>query len=93
LQKNRGWRRLCNKSEWRLQHTKNPRINIVLEKPLYNAIKKIAKKEGISISLKARDFIREALETHEDMVLNEIAGKREKTLSKQKALSHEYVWS
>lgn len=73
--------------------TKNPRINIVLEKPLYNAIKKIAKKEGISISLKARDFIREALETHEDMVLNEIAGKREKTLSKQKSLSHEDVWS
>jgi len=73
--------------------TKNPRINIVLEKPLYNAIKKIAKKEGISISLKARDFIREALETHEDMVLNEIAGKREKTLSKLKALSHEDVWS
>jgi len=73
--------------------TKNPRINIVLEKPLYNAIKKIAKKEGISISLKARDFIREALETHEDMILNEIASKREKTLSKQKALSHEDVWS
>lgn len=73
--------------------TKNPRINIVLEKPLYNAIKKIAKKEGISISLKARDFIREALETHEDVVLDEIAGKREKTLSKQKALSHEDVWS
>jgi len=73
--------------------TKNPRINIVLEKPLYNAIKKIAKKEGISISLKARDFIREALETHEDMVLNEIAGKREKTLSKKRAFSHEDVWS
>ena len=73
--------------------TKNPRINIVLEKPLYNAIKKIAKKEGISVSLKARDFIREALETHEDVVLDEIAGKREKTFSKEKALTHEDVWS
>jgi len=72
--------------------TKNPRINIVLEKPLYNAIKKIAKKEGISISLKARDFIREALETHEDVVLDEIAGKREKAFSREKALSHEDVW-
>jgi hypothetical protein len=72
--------------------TKNPRINIVLEKPLYNAIKKIAKKEGISISLKARDFIREALETHEDVVLDEIASKREKTFSKKTALTHEDLW-
>ncbi|HSG32601.1 MAG TPA: antitoxin, RHH family protein [Thermodesulfobacteriota bacterium] len=73
--------------------TKNPRINIVLEKPLYNAIKKIAKKEGISISLKARDFIREALETHEDALLDEIASEREKGFSKEKALSHEDIWS
>ncbi|NIS10038.1 MAG: antitoxin, RHH family protein [Candidatus Dadabacteria bacterium] len=73
--------------------TKNPRINIVLEKPLYNAIKKIAKKEGISVSLKARDFIREALETHEDALLDEIASDREKSFSKEKAQTHEDIWS
>jgi hypothetical protein len=71
---------------------KNPRINVVLEKPLYEAIKKIAKKEGISISLKARDLLREALEIHEDMILGEIASEREKTFRREKALTHEEIW-
>jgi len=35
--------------------TKNPRINVVLEKPLYNSIERLAKKEGVSLSLKVRD--------------------------------------
>ena len=71
---------------------KNPRINVVLEKPLYEAIKRIAKKEGISISLKARDLLREALEIHEDMILGEIASEREKTFRRDKALSHDEIW-
>ena len=71
---------------------KNPRINVVLEKPLYEAIKRIAKKEGISISLKARDLLREALEIHEDMILGEIASEREKTFRRDKSLSHDEIW-
>ncbi|HZX14040.1 MAG TPA: antitoxin, RHH family protein, partial [Thermodesulfobacteriota bacterium] len=58
---------------------RNPRINVVLEKPLYESIRRIAKKEGISISLKARDLLREALEIYEDRLLESITSEREKT--------------
>ena len=71
---------------------KNPRINVVLEKPLYEAIRKIAKKEGISMSLKARDLLREALEFHEDRILESIASQREKTFNRKSALTHEEIW-
>jgi hypothetical protein len=71
---------------------KNPRINIVLEKPVYEAIRKIAKKEGVSVSLKARDLLREALETHEDFILESIASEREKTFDRKKALTHDETW-
>jgi len=71
---------------------KNPRINIVLEKTVYEAIKRIAKKEGISVSLKARDLLRQALEVHEDTILEDFASEREKTFKKETALSHERIW-
>ena len=72
--------------------TRNPRINVVLEKPLYESIRRIAKKEGISISLKARDLLREALEIYEDRILESIASEREKTFNRKKALSHDDIW-
>jgi predicted DNA-binding ribbon-helix-helix protein len=34
--------------------TKNPRVNVVLEKPLYRTIEHIAKRDGVSMSLKVR---------------------------------------
>ncbi len=71
---------------------KNPRINVVLEKPLYEALRKIAKKEGLSVSLKARDLLREALETYEDRILEDIASEREKTFDRKKALTHDEIW-
>ena len=46
--------------------TKNPRVNVVLEKPLYKAIARLAKQDGVSMSLKVRDLVREALELEED---------------------------
>ena len=61
---------------------KNPRINVVLEKPLYNTIKRLAAREGVSLSLKVRDLVREALEAEEDIALAAFAGKREKTFAK-----------
>jgi predicted DNA-binding ribbon-helix-helix protein len=73
--------------------TKNPRINVVLEKPTYEAIKKIARNEGVSISLIARDLLRDALEVHEDILMGQVATEREKGLKRRKALSHEEVWS
>jgi len=72
--------------------TKNPRLNIVLEPSLYNVIRKLAEREGISLSLAARDLIKEALELHEDIYWQEIAEKREKDFSYEKALSHKDIW-
>lgn len=71
---------------------KNPRINVVLEKPLYNSVQHLAEKEGVSLSLKARDLIKEALELEEDIALSIFAERREKTFNKAKALKHNEVW-
>lgn len=71
---------------------KNPRLNIVVEKPIYEAIKGIAKKEGTSISLKARDLLREALEIYEDRILEGIASEREKKFNRKEALTHSEMW-
>lgn len=51
--------------------TKNPRLQILLEKPLYAAVAALAGEEGVSMSTKARDLIREALEHLEDVALGE----------------------
>jgi hypothetical protein len=72
--------------------TKNPRINVVLEKPLYESIARLAKKDKVSMSLKVRDLVKEALELEEDSKLSSFAEGREKTFSKRKALKHDEVW-
>jgi predicted DNA-binding ribbon-helix-helix protein len=72
--------------------TKNPRIDVVLEEPLYTAIQQLAKRDKVSLSLKVRDLVKEALEIEEDVALSAFAGKREKTLSKATALKHDEVW-
>ena len=72
--------------------TKNPRINVVLEKPLYNSIERLAKREGISLSLKVRDLVKEALEMEEDIALSRFASEREKTFRKTKAVNHDEAW-
>ena len=73
--------------------TKNPRINVVLDKPLYKNVQFLAKKEGVSLSTKLRDLIREALEIQEDLQLTKIAEKREKSFKESLALTHEQVWA
>ena len=72
---------------------KNPRISVILEKPLFNQIAQIAKRDGVSLSLKARDLLKEALEMQEDIVLTKFAEDREKTFHRSKAISHEDVWT
>lgn len=58
--------------------TKHPRLNVVLEEPLYRAITLLAKEEGVSLSLKARDLIRDAIEHLEDVGLAMIVEERAK---------------
>ncbi|MFI5361685.1 MAG: antitoxin, RHH family protein [Elusimicrobiota bacterium] len=67
--------------------TKNPRLQVVLEKPLYEALASLAKGDHVSMSTKARDLIKEAIEHLEDLGLASIvadrAAKPEKLLSRK----------
>ena len=72
--------------------TKNPRINVVLEKPLYNNVERLAERDGVSLSLKVRDLVKEALEIEEDIALARFAETREKTFHRGKSLKHHEVW-
>ena len=73
--------------------TKNPRINVVLDDPLYRYVQFLAEKDGVSLSTKVRDLIREALVTEEDMHLAAFAEEREELLDESSILSHEETWS
>ena len=71
--------------------TKYPRLNVVLEPVVMDAVRRLAVKDGVSRSLKARDLIREALELYEDAYWVEQAREREKTFDRKTALTHEQV--
>lgn len=73
--------------------TQHPRVNVVLEKPLFQSLGRLAKKAGVSLSLKARDLIREAIEIEEDLYWVKKAEERTKTFDRRKALTHQKVWS
>lgn len=73
--------------------TKHPRLNVVLEPPLYQSIRRLASKDGVSLSLKARDLLRLALEYSEDLYWSKTADEREKSLRKKKPLTHKEIWS
>ena len=73
--------------------TKNPRINVVLDQGLYESLAYLARKEGISLSLQARDLIKTALAMEEDIALSKIAEDRARTFSKEKEFTHDEVWS
>jgi sigma54-dependent transcription regulator len=57
-----------------------PRISTVLERPIYEAVAMLAKRDGVSLSQKARDLLIEALELIEDAGLEAIVERRRKTL-------------
>ncbi|MBI3975387.1 MAG: antitoxin, RHH family protein [Armatimonadetes bacterium] len=71
---------------------RNPRVNVVLEKPLYEAARRLARRDGMSVSSKVRDLVREALEAEEDIVLVAWAERREPTFEPTRALTHQQVW-
>jgi hypothetical protein len=72
---------------------KNPRINVVLDVPLYKSVQFLAEKDGVSLSTKVRDLLKEALEIQEDIYLTAFAEERESTLPESPAMSHEEIWS
>jgi len=72
--------------------TTNPRVNVVFERPLFHSLEKLAAKDGVSLSTKVRDLVREALEEYEDSILLEVAQERAKTFTRKKALPHDQAW-
>jgi hypothetical protein len=63
-----------------------PRISAVVERPIYEAIELLAKKDGVSLSQKTRDLLLEALELIEDAGLEAIVERRRK--NRAPAMSH-----
>ncbi len=64
-----------------------PRISTVVERPIYEAVAMLAKKDGVSLSQKARDLLLEALELIEDAGLEAIVERRRKNLGKSISLA------
>jgi predicted DNA-binding protein len=70
--------------------TKNPRLNVVLDPELYELVEKISRQEDKSMSVVAKELIEDALEKHEDLLLSEIAMKRE--AKSKKTVPHDKAW-
>jgi predicted DNA-binding protein len=70
----------------------NPRVNVVLEEPVYQGLRRWAKRDGVSLSLKVRDLVKDALEAEEDRALAQLAEERVRTLDKKKTLTHAQAW-
>jgi predicted DNA-binding protein len=73
--------------------SKNPRINVVLDDNLYKNIQFLAETDGVSLSAKVKDLIKEALEVQEDLYLAVFAEEREKTWDKSTTRTHDEIWS
>ncbi|MGQ0557171.1 MAG: ribbon-helix-helix domain-containing protein [Nitrospiraceae bacterium] len=71
----------------------NPRVNVVLEEPVYEGLRRWAKRDGVSLSLKVRDLVKDALEAEEDRTLASLAQDREQTFDRKKALTHAQTWA
>ena len=71
---------------------RNPRVNVVLERTVYDTVRRMAHHDGISISSKVRNLVRDALEVDEDAALASLAAKRERTFTRRRALTHQQVW-
>ena len=70
----------------------NQRTLVLLEPPVRDLIKQMAKEKGISISSICRDLICEGLEIFEDRYFDRIASKREDTLNWEHSLTHQEAW-
>jgi len=71
----------------------NQRTLVLLEPPVKDLIKQMAKEKGISISSICRDLICEGLEIFEDRYFDRIASEREDKFNWGKSLNHEKVWN
>ena len=70
--------------------TKNPRINITLEKSIAGLLTNLAEQEHKSVSNLAKELVLEALERREDIALSAIAEIRD--VIKVKRVKHDDAW-
>ena len=70
--------------------TKNPRINVTLDKNFASILSKLAKTEHKSVSSLMRELALEALDMREDLNLSLLADKLDK--ENIKTYSHEDAW-
>ena len=73
--------------------TKHPRLLVVLDAPLHKWIRRAARAEGVSLSLKARDVIRAAYEEAEDVHWARVGAERLSAFRHANAKTHAQVWS
>ena len=70
--------------------TKNPRLNVVLNKRLYQMVTWLAHRENKSLSEVAKELMEDAIEKHEELLLSEEVMKREST--SKKTIPHDKAW-
>ncbi len=66
------------------------RINISAPKPVFQALKSLARRDDVPVATKTLELLKIALEIEEDFVWGEIAKRREAATTKW--LSHDEVW-
>ena len=72
--------------------TKKPRLLVTLEPALYAKVKSLSKSNGTTLSMTARDLIRESVEEIEDLGLAVMAERREKSTKVRRWISHKEAW-
>jgi len=70
----------------------NQRTLVLLEPPVRDLIKQMAKEKGISISSLCRDLICEELEIFEDRYFDRTASERKDKFNWENSLTHEEEW-
>lgn len=58
--------------------TTAPRLNVVLEKPLLEIVADLARRDGVSLSHKARDLLLHAVALEEDAALEALVAERKR---------------
>jgi hypothetical protein len=56
--------------------TTQPRISAVVERPLFEAVEALAERDGMSLSQKARDLLRHAVDLEEALALEGLVADR-----------------
>ncbi|MBI4237678.1 MAG: toxin-antitoxin system, antitoxin component [Deltaproteobacteria bacterium] len=72
--------------------TQLPRINVTLERPLLTVVQRLAHRDDVSVSMKVRDLIRDAIELTEDDYWQRKATRRRATFNRRTALTHDEIW-